>query len=86
MNISRKHSLLRLIVNAGLEEEFIEWLKQHGYKDLYGRLDDIPIEIIEKFVNDKKLFYEEDVDKELLIEINNLNYYDEIDKKQKNRK
>ncbi|MEM0380474.1 MAG: hypothetical protein QW607_06700 [Desulfurococcaceae archaeon] len=86
MNISRKHSLLRLIVNAGLEEEFIEWLKQHGYKDLYGRLDDIPIEIIEKFVNDKKLFYEEDVDKELLIEINNLNYYDEINKKQKNRK
>ncbi|GEM_PF-1866203 len=52
---SEKRDLVKLIVEAGLEEELMEWLKQQGYTYVFGRLDNIPDELIEAFVREKKL-------------------------------
>ncbi len=69
----RKYSLLRLVINAGLEEDLIEWLNKKGYHDFYGRLDNIPSKLIEEYVSLKKLLIE-DNDAELLKEINSIDY------------
>ncbi|OYT40553.1 MAG: hypothetical protein B6U89_01735 [Desulfurococcales archaeon ex4484_58] len=76
MDMDRKYLLIRLIVNAGLEEDFMTWLKDRGYEDLYGRLDNIPLDIIEEYVNSRKLLDTSD-DYELIKEINSIDYDDE---------
>lgn len=86
MNSDRRRSLLRLIINAGLEEEFINWLKQRGYRDLYGRLDNVPLHVIDEFVHEYKLDYDENSDRELINEINNTDYYEEYGRKNRSRK
>ena len=71
----KRTSLIRLIINAGLEEDLIEWLSSKGYKDFFGKLDNIPLELLEEYVSLKKLLDEGD-DKELIEEINSIDYYD----------
>ncbi len=50
-----KQELVKLIVQAGLEEDFLKWLEQQGYKYFFGRLDNIPDELIEAYVKERKL-------------------------------
>jgi len=50
-----RESLLRLIINAGLEENLIEWLNSKGYRDFFGKLDNVPLELLMEFVNEMKL-------------------------------
>lgn len=76
MSEDKRYSLIRLIINAGLEEDFIEWLNKQGYHDFFGRLDNVPVEIIEKYIRVKKLLDEGD-DHKLIEEINNIDYYDD---------
>lgn len=52
---SEKRDLVKLIIEAGLEEELVRWLEQQGYTYVFGRLDNIPDELIEAFVREKKL-------------------------------
>ncbi len=52
---SEKHSLVKLIVESGLEEELMKWLEQQGYTYLFGRLDNIPDELLLAFIREKKL-------------------------------
>ncbi len=51
----RKRELVELIVNAGLEEDLLEWLKQQGYTYFFGKLDNIPDELILTYVKIRKL-------------------------------
>lgn len=69
MDPSRKRDLLRLIINAGLEEDFTRWLMQQGYKYIFGRLDNIPGELIETYVRTRKLLINGDEDEKLFSEI-----------------
>ncbi|ADV65327.1 hypothetical protein [Desulfurococcus mucosus] len=55
MDPSYRRELLSLIVNAGLEEDFIEWLRTQGVKHLYGQLDNIPEELLLAYIREKKL-------------------------------
>ena len=71
----KRYSLIRLIINAGLEEDFIEWLNNHGYHDFFGRLDNVPVKLIEEYVSTKKLLDDGD-DHELLEEIYSIDYED----------
>lgn len=50
-----KEHLLKLIVQAGLEEDFTHWLEEQGYKFIFGRLDNIPDELVEAYVREKRL-------------------------------
>ena len=59
---SEKYELVKLIVDAGLEEDFMEWLRNQGYTHLFGRLDNIPDELIESYIRIKKLLPAEDYD------------------------
>ena len=52
---SEKRELVKLIIEAGLEEELVKWLEQQGYTYVFGRLDNIPDELVEAFVREKKL-------------------------------
>jgi len=73
---NRKHELLRVIINAGLDEDLINWLRNRGYTDLYGRLDNVPLEILEEYFRGKKL--SPDIDEsELIREINELDHVDD---------
>jgi len=76
MESDKKYSLLRLIVNAGLEEDLMDWLSRHGYRDLYGRLDNIPTQVIEKYVDEKKLLIRDD-EEDYIKEINNIDVVEE---------
>ncbi|ABN69649.1 hypothetical protein Smar_0542 [Staphylothermus marinus F1] len=69
MDPSYKRALLRLIIDAGLEEDFTKWLEQQGYKYIFGRLDNIPGELIETYVKIRKLLSNEDEDEKLFREI-----------------
>jgi hypothetical protein len=71
----KRYSLLRLIVTAGLEEDFINWLGEKGYHDIYGRLDNIPPHLVEEYVSAKKLL-DTDIDKEILRDIYSIDYDD----------
>jgi len=51
----QRESLLRLIINAGLEENLIEWLNSKGYRDFFGKLDNIPLDLLLEYVNEMKL-------------------------------
>lgn len=50
-----KEYLLKLIIQAGLNEDFTKWLEDQGYKFIFGKLDNIPDELIEAYVKEKKL-------------------------------
>ncbi len=52
---SEKQELIKLIVQAGLEEDFLKWLEQQGYKYFFGRLDNIPDELITTYVRVRRL-------------------------------
>ncbi len=52
---SEKQELIKLIVQAGLEEDFLHWLEQQGYRYFFGRLDNIPDELIVTYVRIKRL-------------------------------
>ncbi|MET1159701.1 MAG: hypothetical protein ABWW65_01960 [Thermoprotei archaeon] len=72
----RKIELINLIYTAGLEEDFLKWLSKQGYKDIVGKLDNVPIDVIERYVHEKKLS-QESGDEELFKEINSIDYYEE---------
>jgi hypothetical protein len=63
MDPKRKRELLRLIIDAGLEEDFTQWLSQQGYNYLFGRLDNIPDELLETYVRIRKLLVDNEDDK-----------------------
>ena len=50
-----KQNLLKLIVSAGLEEDFMKWLERQGHKYIFGRLDNIPDELVLAYINERKL-------------------------------
>ncbi len=63
MDPKHKRELLRLIIDAGLEEDFTQWLSQQGYNYLFGRLDNIPDELLETYVRIRKLLIDSEDDK-----------------------
>ena len=69
MDPLHKRELIRLIIDAGLEEEFTNWLKQQGYTHFFGKFDNIPGELIETFVKEKRLLADIDEDKEFFNEL-----------------
>ncbi|WP_434731062.1 hypothetical protein WLZ34_05545 [Thermogladius sp. KZ2Tp1] len=50
-----RREYLELIVQAGLEEDFIEWLRLQGITHIIGRFDNIPLELIKAYIAEKKL-------------------------------
>ncbi len=70
----KRYSLIRLIVNAGLEEDLVKWLNDKGYHDFYGRLDNIPLNLIEEYVKDRKLIDDDEYDREIIREIYSIDY------------
>jgi hypothetical protein len=50
----RRH-YLNLILQAGLEEDFLEWLRQQGITHVVGRFDNIPLELIKAYAGERKL-------------------------------
>jgi len=83
--MQRREYLIRLVVNAGLEEDLIAWLAEHGYKDLFGRLDDIPLELLEEYVASRKLDVVEDT-KDLEVEIASTDRLDDFESDYKVKK
>ena len=69
MDPLRKRELIRLIMDAGLEEEFTNWLKQQGYTYFFGKFDNIPGELIETFVREKRLLVDIDEDTKFFNEV-----------------
>jgi hypothetical protein len=67
MDPARKRKLVELIVSAGLEEDLMQWLSQQGYTSFYGKLDNVPGELLESYVKAKKLLVE-DEDEEVFRE------------------
>ncbi len=63
----RKREFVKLILDAGLMEDFINWLRQQGYNYVFGKLDNIPGELVEAYVKSKKLVVE-DEDSEIFEE------------------
>lgn len=57
---SIKRELISLIINAGLEEDFIEWLKIQGRTHIIGKMDNVPDELILAYVREKRLVIEEE--------------------------
>ncbi len=55
MDPNYRRELIKLILDAGLEEDFTQWLRQQGYTHFFGRLDNIPGELIETYVKLRKL-------------------------------
>ncbi len=51
----QKRELIKLIIDAGLEEDLLNWLKQQGYSYFFGKLDNIPDELILTYVRIRKL-------------------------------
>ncbi len=68
MDPERRRELVKLILDAGLMEDFIKWLQLQGYTYLFGKLDNIPGELIETYVKEKKLLESEDEDREIIEE------------------
>ena len=64
----KKRELIKIILDAGLEEDFMKWLEMQGYTYFFGRLDNIPDELVETYVRVKKLVIEEDEDQEIFKE------------------
>ncbi|MEM2009616.1 MAG: hypothetical protein QXV51_02105 [Thermosphaera sp.] len=58
---SMKRELISLIINAGLEEDFIEWLKIQGRTHIIGKMDNVPDELILTYVKEKKLVVEDEL-------------------------
>jgi len=52
---SYRRELRSLIVNSGLEEDFMEWLSIQGIRHVFGQLDNIPDELIVAYLAEKKL-------------------------------
>ncbi|MEL9908050.1 MAG: hypothetical protein QXV08_02345 [Desulfurococcus sp.] len=71
MDPSYRRELLSLIINAGLEEDFIEWLSIQGIRHLVGRVDNIPEELLLAYVKEKKLIDAEEKDEISLRESSN---------------
>ncbi|WP_042667613.1 hypothetical protein [Desulfurococcus amylolyticus] len=65
---SYRRELLSLIINAGLEEDFIEWLSIQGIRHLVGQVDNIPEELLLAYVKEKKLIDTEEEDEMSLRE------------------
>ncbi len=63
MEPEKKRELLKLILDAGLMEDFINWLQQQGYSYVFGKLDNIPGELVEAYVKIKKLVVEDEDNK-----------------------
>lgn len=57
---SFRRELISLIINAGLEEDFIEWLKTQGRTHIIGKMDNVPDELLLVYVREKKLTVEEE--------------------------
>ncbi|RLG83493.1 MAG: hypothetical protein DRO40_04505 [Thermoprotei archaeon] len=55
LNPCEKQELIKLIVQAGLEEDFMKWLEEKGYNVIFGRLDNIPDELLVAYVRNMKL-------------------------------
>jgi len=57
---SFRRELISLIINAGLEEDFIDWLKTQGRTHIIGKMDNVPDELLLVYVREKKLTVEEE--------------------------
>ncbi len=66
---SEKERLLKLIVTAGLEEDFTRWLEQRGYTYIFGRLDNIPDDLIVTYVMEKRLLADDSDEVKMYYEL-----------------
>jgi hypothetical protein len=57
---SLRRELISLIINAGLEEDFIDWLKTQGRTHIIGRMDNVPDELLLVYVREKRLTIDEE--------------------------
>ena len=64
-----KERLLKLIVTAGLEEDFTQWLEKRGYNYIFGRLDNIPDELVLEYVREKRLLADDAEEVKIYYEI-----------------
>ncbi|WP_440059672.1 hypothetical protein ACSU1N_00490 [Thermogladius sp. 4427co] len=51
-----RRELVDLIIQAGLEEDFLNWLRIQGITHVVGKFDNVPIELIRAYVEEKKLY------------------------------
>lgn len=53
-----RRRMAQLIIEAGLEEDFINWLKAQGISHVVGKFDNVPAELLQAYIAEKRLVHE----------------------------